>query len=85
MDSNLNNGNSSNPKSKKSSKSKPKPTSSKIQNVNEICYHDGFLGARIGPVRLLKFHPYKLLLAVGSTTKHLSLYSSSNSRNNSLL
>eukprot|EP00483_Globobulimina_turgida_P010672 UN10693 len=56
-----------------------------MQSVNEICYHDGFLGARIGPVRLLKFHPYKLLLAVGGTNKHLSLYSSSNSKNNSLL
>merc|ERR1719242_1325644 len=46
-----------------------------MQSVNEIGFHDGFLGARIAPVRMLKFHPYRLLLAVGGTDRHLSLYS----------
>jgi len=50
--------------------------------VNEICFHDGFLGARIGPVRLAQFHPYKLLLAVGGTNRHLSLYSAAPTKHN---
>ena len=63
----------------------PLKNKQQLQSVNEILYHDGFLGARIGPVEMLKFHPYKLLLAVGGQNRHLSLYSSSNSKNNALL
>ena len=65
-------------------RSSSRPTSKKqhkqqMQSVNEIGFHDGFLGARIAPVRMLKFHPFRLLLAVGGTDRHLSLYSSSKS------
>lgn len=65
-----------------SSSSRPiskKQQKQQMQSVNEIGFHDGFLGARIAPVRMLKFHPYRLLLAVGGTDRHLSLYSSSKS------
>ena len=28
--------------------------------LNNIRYHDGFMGQRIGPTRCLAFHPYKV-------------------------
>ena len=44
-----------------------------------VCFlqsRDGFLGARIGPVTTLAFHPTRMLLAVGATDSVLSIYSS---------
>lgn len=41
--------------------------------ISTIRYHEG-LGQRIGPVSCLKFHPHKLLLAVGTTDAMVSLY-----------
>ncbi|CAI9740062.1 regulatory-associated protein of mTOR-like isoform X1 [Octopus vulgaris] len=37
--------------------------------------HEGFLGQRIGPVRCLTFHPYKVKLAAGCTDSLVSVYS----------
>ena len=45
------------------------------KEVHSIRYFDGFLGARIGPVTTLAFHPTKMLLAVGATDSVLSVYS----------
>lgn len=41
---------------------------------NDIKYHDGFLGQRIGPLSCLAFHPLKLMLAAGATDNIVSLY-----------
>merc|ERR1712059_13017 len=41
---------------------------------NQIRYHDGLLGQRIGPVNCLRFHPNLLQLASASTDSHISLY-----------
>eukprot|EP01027_Heterolobosea_sp_BB2_P013912 GEZU01020017.1.p1 GENE.GEZU01020017.1~~GEZU01020017.1.p1 ORF type:complete len:840 (-),score=234.87 GEZU01020017.1:152-2344(-) len=43
--------------------------------LSMIYYHDGFLGARIGPVSCLAFHPYRLCLAAGATDSIISIYS----------
>jgi regulator-associated protein of mTOR len=42
---------------------------------NIIKYHDGFLGQRIGSVSCLAFHPFKMMLAAGSTDSIVSIYS----------
>lgn len=47
-----------------------------MRELSTIRYFDGFLGARIGPVTCLAFHPKKVLLAVGATDTQLSIYSS---------
>ena len=44
---------------------------------NDIKYHDGFLGQRIGPVSCLAFHPHKMMLAAGATDNILSIYAPS--------
>ena len=49
---------------------------STARELSTIRYFDGFLGARIGPVTCLAFHPSKVLLAVGATDSVLSIYSS---------
>ena len=46
------------------------------RELSTIRYFDGFLGARIGPVTCLAFHPTKPLLAVGATDSVVSIYSS---------
>ena len=57
----------------------PSHTSSRLlppfPQVHSIRYFDGFLGARIGPVTALAFHPTRMLLAVGATDSVLSVYS----------
>ena len=45
------------------------------RETHTIRYFDGFLGARIGPVSSLCFHPSKIMLAVGATDSVLSLFS----------
>ena len=45
-----------------------------VRELHTIRYFDGFLGARIGPVTCLAFHPTKVLLAVGSTDSVVSVY-----------
>eukprot|EP01117_Protostelium_nocturnum_P006486 TRINITY_DN2337_c0_g1_i2.p1 TRINITY_DN2337_c0_g1~~TRINITY_DN2337_c0_g1_i2.p1 ORF type:complete len:1347 (+),score=433.49 TRINITY_DN2337_c0_g1_i2:163-4203(+) len=50
--------------------------------LNEIRYHDGFLGQRIGPVSCLSFHSYLMLLAGGATDSLVSLYGTTNSTRN---
>ncbi|ORY51824.1 hypothetical protein BCR33DRAFT_712020 [Rhizoclosmatium globosum] len=46
-------------------------------NLNTIRYNDGFLGPRIGHVGCLAFHPYRDILAAGtSDNASLSLFSS---------
>ncbi|PRP73403.1 regulatory-associated protein of mTOR-like [Planoprotostelium fungivorum] len=45
------------------------------EEMNEIRYHDGFLGQRIGPVSCLQFHSLSTVLAGGSTDSLVSLYS----------
>ncbi|CAE1248564.1 RAPTOR [Acanthosepion pharaonis] len=42
--------------------------------------HEGFLGQRIGPVRCLTFHPYKVKLAAGCTDSLVSVYSTAQRR-----
>jgi hypothetical protein len=54
----------------------PAPRSYHTWQVHSIRYFDGFLGARIGPVTCLAFHPTRMLLAVGSTDSLLSIYGS---------
>ena len=46
------------------------------RELHTIRYFDGFLGARIGPVTCLAFHPTRVLLAVGATDSVLSIYAS---------
>jgi len=45
--------------------------------LNQIRYHEGFLGQRIGPISCLAFHPYRTLLAAGATDSIVSVYTSS--------
>ena len=45
-----------------------------VRELHTIRYFDGFLGARIGPVTCLAFHPTKVLLAVGATDSVISVY-----------
>jgi len=42
--------------------------------LNQIRYHEGLLGQRLGPVNCLRFHPHLLQLATGGTDSYLSLY-----------
>ncbi|ELR12837.1 regulatory-associated protein of mTOR, putative [Acanthamoeba castellanii str. Neff] len=42
--------------------------------LNQIRYHEGFLGQRIGPVSCLAFHPFRMYLAAGATDSILSIY-----------
>jgi regulator-associated protein of mTOR len=42
--------------------------------LNQIRYHDGLLGQRLGPVNCLKFHPNLLQLAAASTDSYVSMY-----------
>ena len=44
------------------------------RETHTIRYFDGFLGARIGPVTSLCFHPSKVMLAVGATDSVISLF-----------
>ena len=39
-----------------------------------IRFHDGFLGQRIGPVSHLEFHPYEMLLGIGTVDNIVSLH-----------
>ncbi|KAL1519483.1 hypothetical protein AB1Y20_023001 [Prymnesium parvum] len=49
--------------------------SSQARELSTIRYFDGFLGARIGPVTTLCFHPQKVLLGVGAIDSVVSMYS----------
>ncbi|KAL3903193.1 MAG: hypothetical protein SGPRY_011774, partial [Prymnesium sp.] len=49
--------------------------SGQARELSTIRYFDGFLGARIGPVTTLNFHPKKVLLGVGATDSVVSIYS----------
>lgn len=42
--------------------------------INTIKYHEGFMGARIGPVSCLAFHPQRAMLAAGSSDASVSIY-----------
>lgn len=42
--------------------------------INTIKYHEGFMGARIGPVSCLAFHPQRSMLAAGSVDATVSIY-----------
>lgn len=44
------------------------------ENLNVIRYHEEMANHRIGPVSTLEFHPFKPLLAAGSTDTLISLY-----------
>ena len=44
------------------------------KEIATIRYFDGFLGARIGPVTCLAFHPTRVLLAVGALDATISIY-----------
>ena len=46
------------------------------KELSKICFYDGFLGQRIGPVSSLAFHPNRLYLGVGSTDSIASIYAS---------
>eukprot|EP01138_Halocafeteria_seosinensis_P008891 gb/GECG01009087.1/.p1 GENE.gb/GECG01009087.1/~~gb/GECG01009087.1/.p1 ORF type:complete len:2296 (+),score=216.87 gb/GECG01009087.1/:1-6888(+) len=43
-----------------------------------IRFHDGFLGQRIGPVSCLEFHPYEMLLGIGTVDNIVSLHMAGN-------
>lgn len=43
-------------------------------HINTIKYHEGFMGARIGPVSCLAFHPQRAALAAGSVDASVSIY-----------
>ena len=45
-----------------------------VRELQTIRYFDGFLGARIGPVSCLCWHPSRLLLAAGATEPVVSLW-----------
>lgn len=47
------------------------------EQLGMVRYHEGFLGQRIGPISCLAFHPYKTLLAAGSSDSIVSIYSCS--------
>ncbi|CAK1595697.1 unnamed protein product [Parnassius mnemosyne] len=42
--------------------------------LNTIKFHEGFMGARIGPVSCLTFHPLRCALGVGSKDSTVSVY-----------
>jgi len=42
--------------------------------MNQIRYHEGLLGNRLGPVNCLRFHPTLVQLAAGSTDCHVSMF-----------
>jgi regulator-associated protein of mTOR len=42
--------------------------------LNQIRYHEGLLGNRLGPVNCLRFHPELVQLAAGSTDCHVSMF-----------
>jgi len=42
--------------------------------LNQIRYHEGLLGQRLGPVNCLRFHPSLIQLAAGSTDSHVSMF-----------
>lgn len=44
------------------------------QSMGVIQYHDGFMGQRLVEINCLKFHPYRINLAVGSIDCILSMY-----------
>ncbi|KAL4702555.1 hypothetical protein ACJJTC_013557 [Scirpophaga incertulas] len=43
-------------------------------HLNTIKFHEGFMGARIGPVSCLAFHPLRVALGVGSKDSSVSVY-----------
>ena len=45
-----------------------------VRELQTIRYFDGFLGARIGPVSCLSWHPNRMLLAAGATEPVVSLW-----------
>ena len=46
----------------------------KGQTLNEIRYHEGFLGQRVGPISTLNFHPHKLILGAGALDAFISIH-----------
>ncbi|PZC72529.1 hypothetical protein B5X24_HaOG211053 [Helicoverpa armigera] len=42
--------------------------------LNTIKFHEGFMGARIGPVSCLTFHPLRCAMGVGSKDSTVSVY-----------
>ncbi|CAB3223509.1 unnamed protein product [Arctia plantaginis] len=42
--------------------------------LNTIKFHEGFMGARIGPVSCLTFHPLRCAMGVGSKDSSVSVY-----------
>ena len=48
--------------------------STKGELLNQIKYHDGFLGQRIGPICSLAMHPLGLLLSAGSSDSIILIY-----------
>lgn len=42
--------------------------------LNTVKFHEGFMGARIGPVSCLAFHPLRCALGVGSKDSTVSVY-----------
>ncbi|XP_049869335.1 regulatory-associated protein of mTOR [Pectinophora gossypiella] len=46
----------------------------KGSSLNTIRFHEGFMGARIGPVSCLAFHPLRCALGVGSKDSTVSVY-----------
>ncbi|KAL0892629.1 hypothetical protein ABMA27_014356 [Loxostege sticticalis] len=43
-------------------------------HLNSIKFHEGFMGARIGPVACLAFHPLRVALGVGSKDSSVCVY-----------
>lgn len=43
-------------------------------SLNTIKFHEGFMGARIGPVSCLTFHPLRCAMGVGSKDSTVSVY-----------
>ncbi|KAF9817617.1 hypothetical protein SFRURICE_014756 [Spodoptera frugiperda] len=50
--------------------------------LNTIKFHEGFMGARIGPVSCLAFHPLRCALGVGSKDSTVSVYVAEARRDN---
>ncbi|GBP30764.1 Regulatory-associated protein of mTOR [Eumeta japonica] len=48
--------------------------------LNTVKFHEGFMGARIGPVSCLTFHPLRCALAVGAKDSTVSVYVSATRR-----
>lgn len=51
-----------------------KTWSTEGEKLSMVRYHVHYLGDKIGPVSALRFHPYKVLLAVGATDSIVALY-----------